>query len=105
MTAEATETAVATIVADVAVDKLEALETVSRAVGADVRDAGTAVPRIPLADGVWAQIEIPKFGEPPPLAIDVHALAGVDEARRRARELATRLADATGWAITLMFED
>lgn len=104
MQADRTDTAVATIVAADAVDKLAALATIADAVGSRVIGAGTSTPTIPLADGVWAQIEIPKFGEPPPLAIDVHATSGLEAARHHARRLADTLAHATTWSLSLMFE-
>lgn len=89
--------ATATLVAADAVDKLAALATISRIVAAPVSGAGTAAPKIPLADGVWVQIEIPKFGEPPPLAIDVHAAAGSPVAREHAERLLALLSDHTPW--------
>ncbi len=89
--------ATATIVAADAVDKLAALATISRVVGAPVSGAGTATPTIALADGVWVQIEIPKFGEPPPLAIDVHAAAGSTVAREHAEHLLALLQRHTAW--------
>jgi len=104
MQADRTDTAVATIVAADAVDKLVALDLIAAAVDSRVVGAGTSAPTIPLAEGVWAQIEIPKFGEPPPLAIDVHATGGLDEARAQARALAATLAEATPWSLSLMFE-
>ncbi|GAA1465100.1 hypothetical protein [Microbacterium thalassium] len=104
MQADRTDTGVATIVAADAVDKLVALDTIATAVGSRIVGAGTPTPTVPLADGVWAQIEIPKFGEPPPLAIDVHATAGLDAARAHARTLADTLANATPWSLSLMFE-
>jgi hypothetical protein len=103
MTPDPPSAAVATIVAADAVDKLEALAVISRTVGAPVRGAGTISPTISLGDGVWAQIDIPKFGEPPPLAIDVHALDGMEAARREATELMRRLAEATDWTLAPAF--
>lgn len=95
---------VATIVAADAVDKLGALAAVSRAVGAPVRDAGTSRPSVPLGEGVWAQIDIPKFGEPPPLAIDVHAVAGESAAREHALRLLVSLRDTTDWTLIPAFD-
>jgi hypothetical protein len=103
MTPDPPSAAVATIVAADAVDKLDALAVISRTLGAPVRGGGTASPTIALADGLWIQIDIPKFGEPPPLAIDVHAVAGPAAARREALELMRRLAEATDWTLTPAF--
>lgn len=97
--------ATVTIVAADAVDKLAALATISRVVGAPVNGAGTAAPKIALADGVWVQIEIPKFGEPPPLAIDVHATAGAAAAREHAERLLALLHDHTSWGLVRAYPD
>lgn len=98
-----TSAAVATLVAADAIDKLGALAVIALAVDAPVEAAGTARPTIALADGVWIEIEIPKFGEPPPLAIDVHAIDGVDAARRHALGLMQTLRESTVWTLTPAF--
>ena len=77
-------TAVATVVVSDAVTKVDALQVLSVLTGARIVGERTASPRVPLADGAWAEIEIPKFGEAPPLAIDVHAAHDAD-ARAQAR--------------------
>ena len=63
--------AVATLVVQVTVTKLDALAVISLAVDSPVLAAGSSRPRIELDGGAWAEVDIPKFGEPPPLAIDV----------------------------------
>lgn len=93
---------VATIVVSDAVTKLDALAQISRVTGAAVSGAATASPRVPLAAGVWAHVDIPKFGEAPPLAIDVHADGGVAAAREHALALAERLR-ASGWSVAAAF--
>lgn len=98
-----TEPAVATLVAGVAVDKLTALDVVARAVGSAVAGAGTPSARVPLADGVWVEIDIPKFGEPPPLALDVHSMDGVEDARSHARALLELLRTTTEWTVVTDF--
>jgi hypothetical protein len=95
--------AVATLVAADAVDKLSALTTIARAMGAAVVGGGTSRPTIPIGDGVWIEIDIPKFGEPPPLAIDVHATAGPEAARREALALLAVLRRDTGWSLIPAF--
>ncbi|MET0297898.1 MAG: hypothetical protein ABW024_10880 [Microbacterium sp.] len=94
----------ATLIAQDAVDKLAALDTIARAVGSVVVGAGTSRPTVPLSEGVWAQIDIPKFGEPPPLAIDVHAVAGREVALRHARDLLGVLQRATSWHLSTDFD-
>ncbi|NYF17637.1 hypothetical protein HDC37_002482 [Microbacterium sp. AK009] len=101
----ADEAAVATLVAADAVDKLAALAIIARATGSTVVGGGTARPRIPLRDGVWIEIEIPKFGEPPPLAIDVHASEGQAAARSEAIALRDVLRRVTDWSIIAAFPE
>ena len=49
--------------------------------------------------GAWVEIEIPKFGEPPPLAIDVYSTVSDDHARLQALTLLATLEAYTGWSI------
>ncbi|MCR2812692.1 MULTISPECIES: hypothetical protein [Microbacterium] len=60
-----------TLVVDMPVTKLDALDVIAYVADADVEHAGTAFPRVGLAPDVWAEVQIPKFADPPPLAIDV----------------------------------
>lgn len=98
------DSAVATLVAANAIDKLAALTVISLAVDMPIRDAATSRPHILLTDGVWVQIDIPKFGEPPPVAIDVHAAAGLALAQRQALELLQVLRAATVWTLSAAFD-
>jgi hypothetical protein len=95
--------AVATIVASDAVTKLEALDVLSRVTGSPVEGARTPAPRVSLGPGAWAQIDIPKFGEPPPLAIDVYVEGEESEAQRHALTLAERLRAEAGWSVLPAF--
>ncbi|MDN3495238.1 hypothetical protein QL996_04810 [Planococcus sp. APC 4015] len=104
MSTSPTESAVATLVAQDAVDKLTALRTIARVAASTVQSPATARPTVPLADGVWAQIDIPKFGEPPPLVIDVHAVAGRDVALRHALALLDQLRATTEWDLATDFD-
>ncbi|MBA8816363.1 hypothetical protein FHX48_001436 [Microbacterium halimionae] len=104
MLASERESAVATLVASDAVDKLSALDAVARAVGAPIVGPATSQPRIFLADDVWVVIEIPKFGEPPPLTIDVHAVEGRGVAQGHALALMETLQLETTWTIITDFE-
>ena len=89
----------ATLVVANAVTKIDALAIIALTLDAPVQDARTARPWIPLAEHAWVEIEIPKFGEPPPLAIDVCSALGEDHARLEALGLAARLEPVTGWRV------
>lgn len=90
---------IATLVVGNAVTKLDALTVIALTLDAAVEGAGTVRPWIPIAPDAWVEIEIPKFGEPPPLAIDVCSILGEDHARLEALALAARLEPVTGWRI------
>lgn len=87
----------ATIVVGNAVTKLDGLAIVALTADSSVQNQRTSRPFIPLADGAWAEIEIPKFGEPPPLAIDVYSTVSGDHAKLQALSLMAALGPATGW--------
>ena len=87
------------LIVDAAITRLEALDAVARAAHATVSDPGTSSAHVMLAEGAVAVVEIPKFGEAPPLAIDVTA-AGEAEARTAADRLLAELHLATEWSIT-----
>lgn len=94
----------ATIVVMSAVTKLDALAIVALAVDRPVERQRTMRPFVLLdgegfARGAWVEIEIPKFGEPPPLAIDVYSSISDDHARLQALTLMARLEQCTGWGI------
>lgn len=93
----------ATLVVGDAVTKLEALSAVARAADGEVEMAGTARPFVRVSPDAWVEIDIPKFGEPPPLAIDVYSTTGLAEARRHALALAGALARHTDWSIAPKF--
>lgn len=88
-----------TIVVRSAVTKLDALAIVALAVDRPVENQRTMRPQVPLAEGAWVEIEIPKFGEPPPLAIDVYSTVSDDHARLQALTLLATLEEYTGWSI------
>jgi len=89
----------ATIVVRSAVTKLDALAIVALAVDSPVENQRTMRPLVPLAEGAWVEIEIPKFGEPPPLAIDVYSTVSDDHARLQALTLLATLEEYTGWRV------
>lgn len=94
----------ATIVVRSPVTKIDALAIVALAVDSPVREARTMRPYIELEGGARAEIEIPKFGEPPPLAIDVYSTVGHEHAVLEALSLMAALEQYTGWSIRPDFE-
>lgn len=93
----------ATLVVDEAVTKPEALAAVARASGTHVRRGGTSRPYVALEGDAWAEVDVPKFGEAPPLAIDVYSPLSREEAEAVATELMARLSSAAGWRIQPKF--
>lgn len=91
--------AVATLVVPVALSRIDALAVIALAVDGHVEGVGTADSFVPLADGARAYVEIPRFGDPPPFAIDVESDAGPEAARAAALALEVALRAATPWAV------
>jgi len=95
---------VATIVADIHATKPEALGIIAAALDATVQGAHTASAFVALPGGGRVEVEIPKFGEAPPLAIDVHDPRGEAEARSAAQSLLELLSGATAWPLHLLHD-
>ena len=89
----------ATIILYQAISKLDALAVISLAVDSPVENAKQGRPLIPLNDGTWVEVELPKLGEPPPLAIDVYSTVSTDQARLQALTLIARLREQTAWDV------
>ncbi len=89
---------VTTLVVDMAITKLDALEVIAFVADGAVEHAGTAHPRVPLEPHVWAEVQIPRFADPPPLAVDVCSDASAARAERAARRLRTAL-ERVGWRV------
>jgi hypothetical protein len=87
----------ATIVVQAHVTKPDALRVIAQAAGSTVQDAATAHPFVPLVGGGRVEVEIPKFGEAPPLAIDVFSPQSEEQARGSALALQAALATVTDW--------
>jgi hypothetical protein len=94
----------ATLVLQHAVNKLEAYEMIAAAVSSKIIGEGTSSPRIPLSKTAYVQVEIPKFGEPPPVAIDVWSLVSVEDARSQALSLSRQIEQVTGQVAALDLE-
>jgi len=89
----------ATIVAQVQRTKPEALWAIAAALGTEITGATGANAYIALPDGGRVEVEIPKFGESLPLAIDVVDPRGEAEARASAQNVLHLLEQSTGWQI------
>lgn len=89
----------ATLVLPRAVTKPDALAMIALALDRPVENPGTSAPCVRLGDNVIAEVEIPKFGEAPPLAIDVVSALSVDHARLEALRLAVVLEREAGWRV------
>jgi hypothetical protein len=90
----------ATLVVHNAVNKIDALDSVALACESVVSDSGTPHPWISLSAHTWIEMEIPKFGEPPPLAIDVYSDVSDDHAKVQALWVLEALESSTVWRVT-----
>ena len=89
---------VVTLIVDLPVTKLDALDVIAFAADSSVEHAGTAHPRVGLAPNVWAEVQIPKFADPPPIAIDVCTDVSRAVALQHGRRLAAALA-GMAWSV------
>ena len=89
---------VVTIVVDLPITKLDALDVIAFVADGVVDDPRSAYPRVGLGPNVWAEVQIPKFADPPPLAIDVCSDASVEAAELAAARLADALV-RVGWTV------
>ena len=90
---------IASIVADVHLTKPEALAVIAATLDAPVQGARTASAFVGLPHGGWVEVDIPKFGEAPPITLDVHDSRGQAEARASAQSLLDLLAHFAGWPV------
>ncbi|WP_207455685.1 hypothetical protein [Desertivibrio insolitus] len=94
---------VATLVVDVALSRIDALAVIALAMDVPVTGAGTMDAHVRLPGGERAYVEIPRFGDPPPLAIDVVSDESEEAARTAALELRMLLSNTVGWEPRLTF--
>lgn len=87
-----------TLVVNMPITKIDALDAIAFAADGNVEDAGTAHPRVWLAPHAWAEVEIPKFADPPPFAIDVYSDTAGAIAWAQARRLHAAL-ERFGWTV------
>lgn len=90
---------VATIVIHEAITKLEALATIAEVVGAHIQNPDSAQPVIVMASGSRVRIDVPKFGEAPPMAVDVCSGTSTETARIDATYVCERLEQSTTWKV------
>ncbi|MCU1444389.1 hypothetical protein [Cryobacterium sp.] len=81
------------------------MAVIAATLGTTVQDARTAHPSVRLPQGGRVEVEIPEFGEAPPLAIDVYDPRGAAEARASAQSLLELLADATPWSLHHLLDE
>ncbi|WP_405373907.1 MULTISPECIES: hypothetical protein [unclassified Microbacterium] len=89
---------VVTLVVDLPITKLDALDVIALVSDGAVENAGTAYPRVGLGPGAWAEVLIPKFSDPPPLAVDVCSDRSLEVAEVAASRLAAALVQV-GWTV------
>ncbi|GEP25855.1 MULTISPECIES: hypothetical protein [Cryobacterium] len=89
----------ATIVAQVQRTKPDALWAIATALSREVSGTSAADAFIALPDGGRVEVEIAKFGESLPLAIDVVDARGAAEARASAQNILDLLEQSTGWQV------
>lgn len=87
-----------TLVVDLPITKLDALEVVAFVSDGAVENAGTASPRVSVGPNAWAEVQIPRFADPPPVAVDVCSDVSIEAARAAAVRLAAALT-RVGWAV------
>ncbi|WP_447912378.1 hypothetical protein [Microbacterium phyllosphaerae] len=80
------------------ITKLHALDVIAFVADSAIADARTASPRVPLSPDAWAEVQIPRFADPPPIAIDVCSDASFEVARAAADRLADALVQV-GWIV------
>jgi hypothetical protein len=88
---------VATLVVGATISRIDALAVIALAVDGPVTGAGTVDAHVRLPRGERAYVEIPRFGDPPPFAIDIVSDVSEDAARTAALELRMLLANTAGW--------
>jgi len=90
---------VATIVIHEAVTKLDALDMIATVAGSQIQNADSAHPFIVLASGSRVEIDVPKFGEAPPMAVDVSSDVSAERARLDATAVQDFLQESAQWKV------
>lgn len=90
---------VATIVIHEAITKLDTLAMIATVSAGRIQDAHSAHPVVVLASGSRVEIDVPKFGEAPPMAVDVRSDVCAERARHDATAVQTLLLESAGWKV------
>ncbi len=85
------------LVVNLPIAKPDALAVIALVSDGEVLDAGSADPRVWVSPRSWAMVDLPRFAEPPPFAVDVCS-NDAGAAREDARLLAAAL-ERVGWRI------
>lgn len=85
------------LVVNLPIAKPDALAVIALVSDGEVLDAGSADPRVWVSPRSWAMVDLPRFAEPPPFAVDVCS-HDAGAAREDARLLAAAL-ERVGWRI------
>ena len=93
-----------TLVVDIPITKPDALDVIAFVSDGVVENARTVSPRVSLGPNAWAEVQIPRFADPPPVAVDVCSDASVAIARAAALRLATAL-ERVGWTVDVSNAD
>ncbi len=94
----------ATILLRSAVARPEALAIIALVLDTPVRHPRSLRASVGLGESAWVEVELPKAGDPPPLAIDVYSTVGDEHARREAAALLALLRQSTAWNVVPDFE-
>lgn len=94
----------AALVCHESLTKRDALRQLRASLGYALRNADSANPVLTLSSSSWLTIEIPKFGEAPPLTLDVWSSESRDDAEAHALELSSQIAENLGWHVVPDFE-
>lgn len=85
------------LVVNLPIAKPDALAVIALVSDGEVLDVGSADPRVWVSPRSWAMVDLPRFAEPPPFAVDVCS-HDAGAAREDARLLAAAL-ERVGWRI------
>jgi hypothetical protein len=89
---------VVSLVVNLPIAKPDALAVIALVSDGEVTDPGSADPRVWLGPQSWAVVELPRFAEPPPFAINVCSTRSLAAAHEEAARLAVAL-ERVGWRV------
>lgn len=86
------------LVVNLPIAKPDALDVIALVSDGEVSDPGSADPHVWVSPRSWAVVELPRFAEPPPFAINVCSTDSIAVAHADARRLAAAL-ERVGWRV------